>query len=177
MGMFEDHQEWASRLAWKYARERGYHTRLTIEQVQNAGLIALWKLIERYQPSRGPFRRFAYSRIVGAVSDEWRSHSQWHSTKSHRPEVVSLTMFQQSPRDDERELTLPARDESGPTEARLVLLDLFETVSRPRTRQIMRLLMHGWTMREIGEIYGCSEANVFQIVKKIKTRLRSDYGS
>src|SRR5271157_2651656 len=69
--IFREHQAPIWKLAHKIAK--GWGGRLILEDLVAAGNLALWRMHERYDPSRGTtLWQSAYLRVKGAMIDELR---------------------------------------------------------------------------------------------------------
>ena len=135
---------------------------IEVDDLVQAGLIAVDAALPRYDPARGAsLATFAARRALGGMLDELRrggllSRSEWRTSRV-APEVAWPEGFD------------PPDPAPGPLAA---LLDceraarLEAEIARlpTRARDVLRLLLDGdLTQREIGCLFGLSEARVCQI--------------
>ena len=122
---FDDHVGWVRMLAHKIRRSWS----VDIDDLVQVGLIALWRVAKRFDPTRGvKFRTFAQHRVVGdmltAVRDarnpgrDWILASQvdWHAPASDRDSVIDTAA------QTERAVLLRTRVERLPARRRAVML-------------------------------------------------------
>jgi DNA-directed RNA polymerase specialized sigma24 family protein len=72
-GIFDAHYTWARKVAWSIVKKRGLaRNELDGDAMVNSALMSMWQALRRYDPSRAPFRTFAYLPIHAGVIDEVR---------------------------------------------------------------------------------------------------------
>lgn len=69
--MFEEHQEWAAKIARIQHRSLPQHLnqRITLEEYESEAALALWEAAERHDAEKGTFKVYARSRIGFALRD------------------------------------------------------------------------------------------------------------
>lgn len=155
-------------------RLRSRVPRVEMDDLVSAGTIGLIEAVDRYDDRLGvPFLPFAYRRITGAMIDELRRHG---GTRPSRGLVGPKALSLQTPVTAERDLTLidVIVDPTSPApEAHAELGELLDALeSLPsRQREMLRLSTAGHRVREIAELYGCSESRVSQLLVHARFRL------
>lgn len=141
------------------------------------GMVALWKALIAYDPSRGNLDQFLSLRVRFRMIDGLR---QRETRASNRPQMVSLEGYAEFRRifySDE--LTEPHRtgDPYGNNLAvdhdytsGLAVADLLADSSHvdPRLPRILDLASQGYTHSEIGEQVGLSRTRIWQLVRDVK---------
>ena len=148
--LYLEHERWAVNLARRYAvRTRVPQHRLEQGAVEQSARIVLWRISQRYKPSRGKFRTFAYRRIIGGVQDELRQQGFWGDTrKRDQPEVGSLGQ-----KAFVREAKTTRRDDSGD----YIIAMIRDTAVR---EMFFLYYIKGLTMKEIGAETHCTEGYI-----------------
>lgn len=125
------------------ARQLRRPRHVVIDDLVSAGMVALVMAAGRFDDTKGvKFSSFAAHRIRGAMRDELRTMA-----RRSMPSLVSQVAVSDP-------VTIDALDElSG--------------LSR-EAKQIVRWLLEGYTMREVGERLGISESSVSLRVKQIR---------
>ena len=161
-------------IAWRVRRRLRY---VEVDDLVSAGTLGLIEAAERYDQRRGvPLASFAYSRIRGAMLDEARRQRRPSLNGAAQvlaePEPVSLETLPHG--EGRAQLIDVTEDTSAPApDAYLELQELLEAVADlpQRERDMLALRAQGYTVREIGELYGCSEARASQLLTKARLRV------
>ena len=146
---------------------------IDVDDLVSAGTIGLIEAVDRYDDRLGvPFLRFAYRRIWGAMIDELRRASAQRPLAASGAEAVSL----HAPVAPEQELMLidVTVDPTSPApEAHLRLGELLDALEAlpSREREMLGLSATGHRVREIADLYGCSESRVSQMLVQARLRL------
>lgn len=136
----------------------------------SAGYLGLVDAARRWDPRRGPFRRFASTRVLGSMLDQLRKDDPLSRSARARgdyaPEIVSLDAAR-----DPDEVADPRV--APPSTARLEWEELLGLLASHRLRMVVDLRFRvGLTLREVGLVLGLSEPRVWQLEAQALARLR-----
>jgi RNA polymerase sigma factor (sigma-70 family) len=162
--LFEEHLAWAERIAATSHPKAQKH--LLPGQLQQAARVALWCVIQRYNPKRGRFRTFAYRRIKGAIVDELRDGPMWNMRRRDVPLLEPLTDRVARPLD-----TL--------LDVKFLIALLPHNAYWERRRKVLQLyFVKHLLLREIGERLGYTESNAGHFLSQglayLRRRLEND---
>lgn len=125
------------------------------DDLYQEGVIALIKLVEKYDPSQGEFARFAYKRVKGAIIDAMRREMRHLNRKTvFEPITHELTGV-----DD--------------LAIHINLAPLFAQ-EKPRNAAIITRHLNGERLKDIGEEYGITESRCCQIYQRFLRRVRNE---
>lgn len=179
-------QGYVTHLASKYKEGE-----LTMMDIIQAGNIGLLDAIEKYDKEKNvKFKSYATLRINGAILDEFRFERRkgfMHIGRNITPHIISPSHHEKvNPYGDTESDsilgTIPADDGRGPLEKlfeKEFPITVREEIGRKfnrdaRARNILGLVLEERTLKEIGELMGCTEPNISQLYKKYRKTLKVD---
>ena len=152
------------------------------DDLYSAGLIALVEASHRFDTSRGvDFRTYAKHRVYGAMLDELRRldtvsrdrrrairEGTEASDAPPAPRLVDISAAASVPD------PAPTVEDELDRRRSLQRMREAEATLSPRLRLVLRLRIHeGWTLREVADHLGVTEARACQLVGEVVRRLRA----
>lgn len=157
--LFAHNQNWALKVCEVYLQRRRVPVaRYLPGQFEQSALVALWGAVQRYDPERGPFRRYAFRRIVGSLRDEMRkAGAVWSHKCSSAPAVASLD----DPKNNDR-LLKSLRSPRSHDGLRMGL-DSLEHKDRRAYRAVIGNILERRTLAELGRELSLTPSRVLQL--------------
>jgi RNA polymerase sigma factor (sigma-70 family) len=142
--------------------------------LRSAALEALVRCAARYDPSRGAaFTSFALPRVSGAIYDELRTVDPNGRTARARGEAIETVSLDVPDADghDRHEHIAGGRDHASQVCAKL---DAATALAVPLARDRFTMLAYeaGYTLREIGAVFGVTESRASQMLSRGRDRAR-----
>ena len=149
------------------ASEWRHRTYLDLDDLISAGNLGLVKAAEKYEPSRGvPFRAYARHWIVGSILDEVRGLARQWKRRPLSLDAAAETGDAPSPLG---ELLASADRAEGVTLA----VDALGAVTE-RERNFLLAQAAGFSLAEIAEAQGISEARASTIAQRARYRIEDE---
>ena len=157
--LFENHMNMAASIAGYFAKKCAPF--LHYEELYQWGLIGLWDACRKFSGSRDEFSFYARRRIKGHIIDEIRNSTPLKRRKRTQSGVM--------PKFDTLDPNLSDADNSPLDElvhARVELKKVLESISSLTPREVFiisKYCFEDYSLREIAELLGLTEARVCQI--------------
>ena len=170
------HAPWAKRKARGYNSPMlsGNRLWITIEDLESAALIGLWRAAQRFDGIRS-FRAYARRRVKGAIQDELRKmmSKRWSDEHNRVEKCINwhrgLTAMGSEGEEEYLASQLPSPEQRliDKESARNGLRSLSD-----RELEAVEGQCKGLTLREIGAGWGVSEARACQVLAAAREKLR-----
>lgn len=153
------------------SRKWGRMMSLEMEDLQAEGSLALVRAARSYDPSRGKsFRNWAYLKVMGHVTDIVRSHIR-REKRTLTGDYARYSSLQTV--DDEGELIYQLEDPNADVVDLVVAkehLNALKHIPKREAEVILRMAC-GETAVEIAEMWNCSEALIWRLMRMGRKRM------
>lgn len=166
--LFESHVTWITRRASHKARTMGIPAG-DLPDAVNEALLAVWRLTETYDPSKGAFKAYVSRRMYGAVTDYAR---RLFGRRNPRPlrNAVSIT------RQKVKFLVDSMSFHSGINSTEEIK-EWMRNAFNDRDCTALSMYVDGYTLADIGERLGVSEARACQMMQRIRGQAQNSLKS
>jgi RNA polymerase sigma factor (sigma-70 family) len=149
---------------------------LELDDLVSAGTIGLIEAVDRFDTGRGvAFTTFAYTRIRGAMLDEARRQRRALAINIDARGVVVLSLDATAgPRQGDLSIAEITANPMAPAPVRHAeLAELLREMRGLPPRECQMLILHaqGYSVAEIAELHGCSDARASQLLTQARLRL------
>lgn len=166
-----EYKSLADDIAAKRKRSKLRHIgSVSLDDIQAVAYSGLIDAAKKYDSSKGGFKGYAAVRINGHITDYIRSIIGRGTNKKKKPKMVSMECPLPFSFNDEHETTIedtltarePEKENSGRTE--IFFLTAMQSLSGWQRTVVIYYFYKNYTMREVSEVFGISEASVSLLV-------------